>query len=272
MARLIFAALNLCLLSPLVVAEAINPALTDKFSFKGGVLYQKTDATLTVARAPLPETPVSLNFLGIDDEAYNPWLAFSWRFREKWALSFLFNRFDESGGAITATDFNFDGDVYPAGTAIESDLRADAYVFDLSYAFWKADNYEAGLGFGLHAFDLKAGIKGEVVLGPEQGRFQSSTEDLIAPVPNLRLFGTYAFNAKTSVRTNAGWLSLTYGDYEGDFLYLAAQVEYRFTDRFGAGLGYQYTDIDVEHDSGGRDFEKFVWDFNSVNAYLTYSF
>ena len=256
-----------------ICADALNPVLDDKFTFKLGVLYNKADADITVSVAPLPPTPVSLDFLGIDDTGVRPWAALRWRFGEKWALNFSYDRYDESGGNISTEPFNFDGVLYPVGASLDTELRADAYVMDVSYAIWKKSNYEAGLGLGLHAFDFKAGIDAflevdDVVIID----YEDQSDDLIAPVPNLRLFGTYAFNPKVSVTVNAGWLSLTYEDYDGSFWYFAPTLDYRFGENFGAGIGYKYTDIDLEHDSGGGDFEEYNMEFNGATAYISYSF
>ena len=260
-------------LSTLVAAQAINPVLDDKFTFKLGAIYNEIDGTLTINQQPLPETPVDIeDILGIDTSQTSPWLGFRWRFGERWALNFHFDRFDQSGKAEVFEEFNLDGVIYPVGARIETDLRADAYVMDVSYSIWKSNNYVAGIGFGLHAFDIEVQAKGSLLLGDEYEEFSSTSDTLLAPVPNLRLYGTYAFNPKTSITFNAGWLSLSYEDFDGDFLYVGSHVEYRFTERWGAGVGAQYTDIDVKHDSGGGDFEELNVDFSGVQAYITYSF
>ncbi len=259
--------------SMLATAESINPVLDDKFSFRLGAIYNDIDGTVTVARAPLPVTPVDIEkALGIDSNQTSPWLALRWRFRERWSLNFRFDRWDQSGGGIVGDSFNLDGQPYPVGAFIETDLRADAYILDVSYNLWQSNNYEAGIGLGLHAFDIEISAEGGIIIGDIEEDFDPTNESLIAPVPNLRLYGTYAFNEKTSFTANAGWLSLTYEDYEGSFLYIRGEVEYRFSERWGAGLGAQYTDIDVEHDSGDGDFEEMDVNFTGVTAYVSYSF
>jgi hypothetical protein len=260
-------------LSTAAVAEAISPVLDDKFTFKLGAMYNEIDGTVTINKAPLPETPVDIDdILGIDTSQTSPWLGFRWRFGERWALNFHFDRFDQSGDAAVLEEFNLDGVVYEVGARIETDFRSDAYVMDVSYSIWQGDNYEAGIGLGLHAFDLEIEAKGTVLVGDFVDEFSSTSETLLAPVPNLRLYGTYAFNAKTSVSLTGGWLSLTYEDFEGDYYYVESHVDYRFTESWGAGIGAQYTDIDVEHDSGGGDFENLNVNFTGVQAYITYSF
>ena len=255
-----------------VNAEAINPVLDDKFTFKLGYLRNDLKGDITVSRPPLPETPIDLETLGLDETTNTPWGGFAWRFTERWSLNFSFNRWDSDGALVVTEDFNFDGQEYVAGAEITTKLTADAYVLDIAYAFHKSDRSEAGVGLGLHAFDLSAGIAGSLQLdGEPLVEFEGKAEEIIAPVPNLRLYGIYAFSNKVSVRANAGWLSASYEDYEGAFSYLSAALEYRFTEHFGGGIGYQYTDVDLKHDDGTGK-EEYDFQFDGAQLYLTYSF
>ena len=81
----------------------------------------------------------------------------------------------------------------------------------------------------------------------------------------------YAFSPKWSISGTAGWLSMNIDEYDGSFTYLSTRLSYQFTDRFGAGLGYQLLDIDfsVDRNKGeaGMDIQ-----FNGPSAFLTYSF
>ena len=60
-------------LLPMVGAQAANPVLDDKFSFRLGGIYNNIEGTATVARPPLPITPIDLDdMLGIDTEHTKP--------------------------------------------------------------------------------------------------------------------------------------------------------------------------------------------------------
>jgi hypothetical protein len=253
-------------------AEAINPVLDDKFTFKVGYLRNDLKGDITVSRPPLPETPIDLETLGLDETTSTPWAAFRWRLGERWSLNFSFNRWDSDGSATVNKDFNFKGQEYVAGANISAKLTADAYIMDVAYAFHKSDRSEAGIGLGLHAFDLSAEIEGSLQLEDEPiVEFGRQSDELIAPVPNLRLYGIYAFTDKLSIKADGGWLSASYGDYDGAFTYLSGALEYRFTQRFGAGLGYQYTNVGVKYEDGLKK-DDYDFQFDGAQAYLTYSF
>ncbi len=262
------------LASPVHADGSANPVLDDVFNFRLGGIYNRLEGTAIVARPPLPITPVDLgDTLGIDTEKTSPWASFKWRFAERWALNFQYDRFDQSGGSIVGDPFNFDGQPYPTGAVINTNFIADAYILDVSYNIWQGPNYEGGLGLGLHAFDLKLDIDGFIRLSPLPDiPLERSSDELLAPVPNIRAYYTYAFNEKLSLTGNLGWLSLSYDSYDGDFVYLKGQFEYRFNQRWGIGFGLQFTDIDLRHDSGRGRFEEYDIEFEGALAFVTYSF
>jgi hypothetical protein len=273
MIRTIAAICVTCVALPAISQEPIHPVLKDKFTFKLGALENKADGKITATRPPLPEIPVDLDTLGIEDGDITPWGAFRWRFGERWALNFMFNRYDQDSEVYILDEFNYEGEVYPVGLGVSTELKADAYIMDVSYAFIKKANQEFGGGVGIHAFDLQAGITAGGFIGDIGGVTPpAQSEELIAPVPNLRLYYLYAFNSRVHMKLDAGWLSASYEDYDGSFSYAGLSAEYRFTERFGAGLGYQYTDIDVEHDKGEGSLTEFDMSFDSFQFYLTYSF
>jgi hypothetical protein len=257
---------------PALAEEALNPVLDDRLKFRLGALHNDIEGTVTVLRQPLPETPIDIEEVGLDTTQTSPWGSIRWRFGERWALNFHYDRFEQNGTAILETGFNFDGVVYPAGSTIDSRLRADAYILDVSYALRKQRNYELGLGLGVHAFDLDMGIGGTIINGDESLELESAEEEVLVPLPNLRIFGTYAFNEKLSFSGTAGWLSMSYEDYDGNFLYVRGLLEYQLTTRWGIGAGYQYTDVDVEHDRNNGDFDEYDFDLSGIQGYISYSF
>jgi hypothetical protein len=64
-------------------------------------------------------------------------------------------------------------------------------------------------------------------------------------LPNVMLYGTYAFNEYLSLSWRAGWLSVNYGKYEGDLPRANATLEYRPLEHIDFGLGYNYSELDI---------------------------
>lgn len=252
--------------------DSIHPMLQDNFTFRAGALRNKADARFIASSPLLPETEVDMGTLGLNQTKTTGWLAFRWRFSQRWALNFSYNAFAVEGGRNITRPFNFDGIEFEAGTDIDTSLRADAWVADVSYSFYKSRNLEMGAGLGIHAFDMKTEIDSIVFVGDKIQRQKSSKTTLIAPVPNLRLFSRLALSNRSALALESGLLSLNYDDWSGSFFYASGRMEYRFKNRVGAGIGYQLTDMNLEESRrfGGRR----VYDikFSGATFYLTYSY
>ena len=95
--------------------------------------------------------------------------------------------------------------------------------------------------------------------------------DLLAPLPNLRLQGFYAFTPRLAALASVGWFSASYDEYDGRFLYWHLRGHLLLTDHFGISLGYQVTDVDVSRD-GKRRYEEYEIDFTGPTLQLTLGF
>ena len=70
-------------------------------------------------------------------------------------------------------------------------------------------------------------------------------DEFVAPLPNLRLQGFYAFTPHFAFSGSLGWLSVDIDEWDGDFRYYSADLSYRLGERFQVFLGYQHTDMDA---------------------------
>ena len=95
--------------------------------------------------------------------------------------------------------------------------------------------------------------------------------ELLAPLPNIRLQGFYALDSRWSLNGSLGWMSANIDEWSGDFLYLSGRVQFRFTDRLGVALGYQFTDVDVRRKQRNRQSE-YDLEFSGPSLQLTYGF
>ena len=247
-------------------------SIEDTHRFRLGVYEQDVDVTAAVTKYPLEE--VDINFdkvLGLEDSAETYFFSYQWRFKEKWSLQAFYSQFGATGKKVATKDFNYDGVEYTAGAKLETDFDLDTYLLAVNYSFVRDDKKELGVGFGLHAFDIETTIDGAAGIEGAQREGVRTSGDVLAPLPNLRFYGTYMITPKWEVSLSGGWLSFAYDDYDGGYLFLTAFTEYRFTDRFGIGVSYQAAEIDVTHDDG-RDREAFDVELYGPSVFLTYGF
>ena len=259
-----------------VTASASN-AIEDTHTFQLGIYSQEADIKATSATDLFP--PIEINLtddLGMDDNSDSVYLGYRWRFGEKWALKASFTRLNLDGKGEASKDFNFDGQDFTAGLAIDTEYNMDTYLIDVGYSFIRNDKWEVIAGFGLHAFDIETVIESQFALddgGDSVGvtdRVRGSV-DFLAPLPNLRLGVTYMITPKWAVNGGAGWLSLTIDNIEGSYSYGELSTEYRITDRFGIGASYQFSQVDVTVDER-NGFDGIDIEFSGPSIFLTYGF
>lgn len=267
------------LLSVLAIPQtATANTLTDTHIFRFGVYQQDIDVLAVSNRKPLPE--VEFNFddvLGLDEDATSIFLQYQWRIKDKWSLSAFYTSMEANGKTTTSRDFNWDGQEFEAGLRLDSEFGLDTFLVSVDYSFVKNDKLDLGVGFGLHAFDIETTLQLELnALDPLEGsdtiaRVARTSGDLLAPLPNIRAYGSYMVTPKWALVGSIGWLSADYDDWSGDYLFLTLLTEYRLTDRFGVGVSYQISEVDFSNDNGRR---KRSYDIDQYGPaiYLTYGF
>ena len=94
-----------------------------------------------------------------------------------------------------------------------------------------------GVGVGVHVADIDVKISGEVEVAGEKRSLGEGDADLIAPLPNLYVYGAYAFTDRFVLRYGGGWLSMSYDDYDGSLVFANAFLEYWPFQYAGFGAG-----------------------------------
>ena len=254
-----------------VQAEPIHPQLSAKHNIILGAYQQKADASFYANPDEIGKATIDLGDLGIDDKDISYLLEYRYRLNEKWLFSIGTFQFGTSGRLEGKRDFTFGGEEFEAGASLDTTLDIDTYMIEAMYSVYKTDRAEILLGAGLHMFDFSASIDSRVTVGEQEFAGSSASDDILAPLPNLRAQGFYALSPKWGLAVTLGWLSAKYEDYDGAFAYLHARTMYRFTERFGVGVGYQFIDVELSHD---RDRGEIGFDiqFDGPAAYLAYSF
>ncbi len=237
-----------------------------------GMAYQAADAELRATAEGLPPVKVDLNNLGVDDKGWSGAFEYRWRFAPRWELTALAYRFDESGDQTVQRDFNFDGQDFTAGLAVDTSMKIDTYIVDVLYSVYRRENLDIMLGGGLHAFDLEASIRAKAFIDDETRRGEAASSDLLAPLPNLRFQAFYKITESWRASLVAGWLSANYDDYDGGFAYLHPRIGYLFGDHWAVSLGYQWVDIDLTYERSSNRETEFDAEFRGPTVFLNYRF
>jgi len=269
--RVLFLA-GLALLVPQAVpAESLHPWLDRRVAISVGAVDFDVDATIANWSEGEDVDYIDLARLGVPESDTNLWARLGARLGERWQIGVDYFTIDVAGGRAVDFEFEFGDLVVPVGASVDASLAVDFYVLSMSYAFYRSDRLELGAGVGIHGVDLKYDMFAEARIGSVVRELGEEEDDFLAPLPNAALYASYAFSPRLLGQAKAGWISLSYDEYDGELLALHAQLAYLLTARTSLGLGYTFFDFDVEHDRGTRR-EYYDLDLEGPRVFLSMAF
>ena len=265
------AILPLAFVASQVQAQSFHPQMDATHTFSVGALYQDSDASVFAAADGRPGAEIGLGDLGVTEYDTSWLLDYSYRLNEHWQFSVGAYIFDVDGERTISKDVDFGGIEFPIGANIDTTFKVDTYIADVMYRVYGSERAEIFIGGGVHMLDISTELTSNRFIGENTNSRSRAAENLLAPLPNLRMQAFFAITPKWAVSGTLGWLSLAYEDYEGSFSYLHASTTYRITDRLDIGLGYQYLDIDFTNDRprGDAGLEA---EFDGPSIKMSYSF
>ncbi|HSC95021.1 MAG TPA: hypothetical protein VLC73_08625 [Burkholderiales bacterium] len=227
------------------VLEAVpsHPALTSRFTFELGGFYSRssTQASLGPSGGGTGVIVDFENTLGLDERNLSAIGGFLWRMSDRWRLEVDYFSLNRDATRTLATDLDW-GDLptIPAGQTVTSSYDFSDIRVSAGYSFFKRRDKELGVGIGLHVAGIETSI--------QTAGFGSESSDVLAPLPVLNLYGTFALTNEWAVRFRMDWLSLNYDIYSGDLRNTTIDVLYQPFRNIGFGLGLRSLILDVEID------------------------
>jgi len=250
-----------------------HPQMGAKHTFMVGAYWQEADAEFyaDVDAQQIPKTKIDLGDLGIKKDDTSAMAEYRFRYSDKWLFSLGGYIFRTDGSIESNKTFEYNGVEFEAGAQIESKLKVKTYIADILYKVYGSEKATIFVGGGLHVAKIETELETRVFVGDKEQTGVSGGDDILAPLPNLRMQGMYAFSPKWALTGTVGWLSLNYDDYEGSFSYIHARLGYSITEHFGVAAGYQLLNMDYsvqrKHGEAGIDIE-----FSGPTVQLAYRF
>ncbi len=235
--------------------ESGDPGLDlQRWELRAGVFGLTADAKVGSTRDGRPSFLLDLGALGIDETVTEPWISLTAPIGSSWNVRMEYFGYHEDGTQTVQQGFEYDDLVVSAGSIVQSDFGVDLLIANFGYLWRTKDRGEFRVGLGVHMADLDYGIRATLIVNDIIISEGTAREELLAPLPNLYLGGAYQFSPRFLGRAKFGWLSLSYGDWDGELLSGSVDVEYELSDKFGVGIGYVDVDLDVKYDdSVGRE-------------------
>lgn len=219
-----------------------HPALYDQFVFDIGGFNSRTSTQASLS-GPSGGVGVLIDFestLGIEQRNLTPIAGFLWRTSERWRLEAEYFRLDRNANRIFSTDVTWGDQTFTAGTEVDSLYNFYDARVSVGYSFFKRRDKELGIGGGLHVAGLKASL--------QSAGGSSESSDVLAPLPVLNFYGSFALTDEWAVRARMDWLSLTYQSYSGNVRNMSIDVLYQPFRHVGFGMGTRTLVLDVEID------------------------
>ncbi len=252
--------------------ERIPSNVLDKrFTFYGGMQIYQAEGDFSSTKEGRREVEVDLDDLDLDKNQISPIAGAIFIFGKRWNLRLDYFGFHDDSKKTAEFDFEFEDLIVPVGARMDSSLDLDVYAANLAYNFVYSERARFGVGVGVHAVDIDLEISAKVTVAGEEIPLGEGDEDFLAPVPNLYAYGAYAFTERLVLKYGGGWLSSSYGDYDGSFVFANASLEYWPFQYAGFGAGYRYFAADIEYDPGSKT-EKYDVKLPGLVLYVIFGF
>ena len=232
--------------------ETSNKVLDKRFTFYGGVQVYTATGEFRSTKEGRPEIEVDLDDLDLKENKVSPIAGVIFNFGKRWNLRFDYFGYHDDDKTTADFSFDFDDVSIPVGAQIDSSFDLDVYVLNLAYNFIHTERARFGVGLGIHVADLDLKISATATVAGSEVSLGEGHEDFIAPVPNLYAYGAYDFTDRFVIRYGAGWMSMSYGDFDGSLYFANAALEYWPFQYVGLGLGYRFLKADVDYDPGNK--------------------
>ena len=255
-------------------SDVRNPYMYERFTLKGGIIHHSVSGDFSSQKDEKSSKHVDLDDLGLDESVNPPIADARLRLGKRLSLNMGYFGYHEDAKQRSQFDYEFGDIVIPFGAITDTEIDLDVYFANLGFSVYSSADTEVGLGIGVHGADFSLEISAEtdpgdkpippVFIGEER-------EDFLAPLPNLYFFASRALRDNLLLHLSGGWMSLTYGDYDGNLYFARATLDYRVKKHFGIGAGYSYYNVNVEYDPDHKT-ETYDVEFSGPMIYLILGF
>jgi hypothetical protein len=210
-----FLTLSVFLISSATYAENRNPILDEKFTLSLGAYDLKADGEIATQSSEFnnQKPTISLDDIGLETDVDTFWIDAKWRPFERWSFMAEYFSYSESSSASRNVETVYQNIVFGSNATLNADFDVDIFSLSTAYRFIDGQNYALDIGVGVHAMDISFSLEGagEIYANDTVTTSNSAKESasILAPLPNVMIYGTYAFNEYLSLSGRAGWLAIS---------------------------------------------------------------
>ena len=230
----------------LVFVAILQAEVQDKFKISFGLMHvinYETEMQIAPKDAPIGARLNTKDHLNMKNDTNVFRLSGYYRFNSEDSIDFSY--FSVNSHGVTSGDVTWDGNEI-ASASLHSYFNMDIYKVNYNYSFYHNDKVELALAVGLHVTSVDLGIDAYGVVNGHPGEYYNSATKLTLPLPVVGFKGEYRINKELFVEYKTDYLYLEFDGYKGALLTSTFNLEYRFIEDFGVGVGYNVNKIRVE--------------------------
>ena len=193
---------------------------------------------------------------------------FQWRISRRSRVNLGYFNMRRSSTHTLQRDITFDSNTYHVNTSVNTYFNTAIYQFSYGYAIIEKPTYEVGLSIGAHTVGANAGIS---LNGTNVGIDKSNDFGFTAPLPDLGIWGGYAFSDRFAFNADFSYLSLTVSNISGRIISYNAVFSYKLLPQLDISLAY--TGLNFKVSTTKRNVSgEFKWGYNGPSIGASFSF
>ena len=238
------------LLTLLVLGSTLHAEATDKWKINAGTLFVtnfESELGLTPKNVPLTLRLNTKKQLGMKNDTAAFTLNGYYRFNDTHSVGLSYFAINSKGSKTIGKAIDWGEDEISAGAKINSSLDISVYKIAYAYSFYHNEDVELALTVGLHitSFDIGLGASGLVNSIPDDN--YNSNVSISVPLPVLGFKGEYTIIPKQLFANyKTDYFALSLDSFKGNLVTSSLNLEYRFVDHVGIGLGYYASALYLE--------------------------
>jgi hypothetical protein len=193
---------------------------------------------------------------------------FQWRISRRSRINLGYFNMNRSSTHTLQKDITFDTTTYHINSTVDTYFNTAIYQFSYGYAIIEKPNYEVGVSIGAHTVGAKAGI---ALNGANVGISKSNNFGFTAPLPDLGVWGGYAFSNRFAVNLDFSYLSLTVDNIAGRIISYNIVFSYKLLRQLDLSLAYSGLNFNIS--TTKKDVTgDFKWGYNGPTLAASFSF
>ncbi len=249
--------------------KKIAPWFVERFKISAGFFYVVNNTDIQVGITGDPGTPINLEKDVGFNKTIGTFLASAeWRISRRSRFAISYYNINRSSNTILKKDISFEGTIYPINASVSSFFNTSIYQFSYGYAIVSKPTFEVGLSIGAHIVRTKSEIS---LTGNSGSSSASNNVSFTAPLPDVGIWGGYAFSNRFALNMDISYLTVTDGDYSGRVLSTNFALLYKLADKWNLSLGY--TGLNFRYQNIKTNVvENFKWGYNGPALAAIFSF